>query len=144
MLQRLRKAADEGTALFSGPVEVDEMFFGGERKNMHASKRRKLKGRGTVGKTAVAGIKDRKTKKVVAKVVPNTKATTLQPLIWQHVRPGAKVYTDDFPSYRGIQGFEHDSVKHSVGRVHEGHRRPHQRGRELLVDVRAGFHRHLP
>ena len=120
MLQRLRKAADEGTALFSGPVEVDEMYVGGERKNMHASQRRKLKGRGAVGKTAVAGIKDRKTKKVVARVVPNTKATTLQPLIWQHVRPGAKVYTDDFPSYRGLQGFEHDSVKHSVGEYMKG------------------------
>lgn len=73
-----------------------------------------------MGKTAVAGIKDRKTKKVVARVVPNTKATTLQPLIRQHVRPGPKAYTDDFPSYRGLQDFEQDSVKHSVGEYMRG------------------------
>ena len=35
-------------------------------------------GRGTVGKTAVAGAKDRDTGQIAAEVVPDTKADTLQ------------------------------------------------------------------
>ncbi len=64
MAQRLRAAFEAGgpTVRFEGPVEVDETFVGGKRKNMHAKKRKKLEGRGTVGKTAVVGIKDRETK----------------------------------------------------------------------------------
>ncbi len=80
-----------------------------------ASQRRKLKGRGTVGKTPVAGIKDRKTKKVVVKVVPDTKAKTLQPFVRENVRPGATLYTDDAGAYRRMVDLRHDSVKHSVG-----------------------------
>ena len=120
MLQRLRKAADEDTPLFSGPVEVDEMYIGGERKNMHASQRRKLKGRGTVGKTAVAGIKDRKTKQVRTQVVRRTDKKTLQGFIRESVTPGATVYTDEYPSYRNLQGFEHDSVRHSAHEYMKG------------------------
>ncbi len=45
--------------LCNGPVEVDETYVGGTRKNMHKSKRSKLKGRGSAGKTAVVGVKDR-------------------------------------------------------------------------------------
>lgn len=115
MLQRLRKAADEGTPLLSGPVEVDEMYIGGERKSMHASQRRKLKGRGTVGKTAVAGVKDRKTKQVRTQVVSRTDKATLQGFVRETVEPCPTGYTDEFPSYRNLLGFDHESVKHSVG-----------------------------
>ena len=31
---RVRKLMDQGKPLFSGPVEVDETFVGGKRKNM--------------------------------------------------------------------------------------------------------------
>ena len=43
--------------------------MGGKRKNMPKAKRRTLTGRGSVGKTAVVGAKDRATKRVKAKVV---------------------------------------------------------------------------
>lgn len=56
MLHRIREAwAQERAALFSGPVEVDETYIGGLRKNMPKSKRAAMDGRGTVGKTAVVG-----------------------------------------------------------------------------------------
>ena len=48
---------------------------------MHAKKRKTLQGRGTGGKKAVAGIKDRKTKKVRARVVDSTDAVTLQSFV---------------------------------------------------------------
>lgn len=99
-----------------GPVvEADETFVGGKRKNMPLSKRKRMEGRGTVGKKAVVGVKDRKTKKVRAKVVENTDAVTLQGFVRRNVRQGSTVYTDDYPSYRGLQrDFEHDSVAHSL------------------------------
>ena len=71
MLHRLREAARAKCGLFSGPVEFDETYFWGRRKNMSNTKRRAaLKtGRGPVGKTAVLGAKDRATKQVEAKVI---------------------------------------------------------------------------
>ena len=58
MLHRIREAwANEPRGEFEGPVEVDESYFGGLRRNMSNSRRKELAdtGRGTVGKTAVVG-----------------------------------------------------------------------------------------
>ena len=57
LAQRLRAALSEDSKLFSGPVEVDETYLGGKRKNMSNAKRKELAdtGRGPVGKTAVEG-----------------------------------------------------------------------------------------
>lgn len=123
MLQRIREAfADVGPAVkFDGPVEADEAYFGGLRANMHASKRKKLKGRGTAGKTAVVGIKDRSTKMVTAKVVRSTDAKTLQDFVRDHVEPGSDLYTDGEPGYRGLREYEQGVVKHSVGEYVDGH-----------------------
>ena len=52
---------------FSGPVEADETYMGGKRRNMPKSKRAGLEGRGPIGKTAVVAVKDRPTKKVHAR-----------------------------------------------------------------------------
>ena len=69
LLHRVRTAAETGEELFSGPVETDETYIGGKRKNISNSKRKELKdaGRGPVGKEAVVGIKDRATKQVRAR-----------------------------------------------------------------------------
>lgn len=76
--QRIRKAFADGHLKMAGPVEVDEAFFGGKEKNRHASKRQHL-GRGPVGKTAVAAMKDRATGLVSAAVVSAVDRATLQP-----------------------------------------------------------------
>lgn len=116
MLHRIREAwATNCTGGFSGPVEADESYFGGKRKNMSNAKRKALKdtGRGSVGKTSVAGIKDRDSNQVRAKVVDRTDAKTLQGFIGEHTSPDATVYTDDSKSYSGLP-YTHESVKHSV------------------------------
>ncbi len=114
LAHRVRKAWATGAAnLFQGPVEVDESYFGGLRKNMAKSKRAELTGSGTVGKVAVVGVKDRKTNKVSAKVVSDTKSETLQGFIKNNVVPGTRIYTDDAVAYTHLPN--HESVKHSVG-----------------------------
>ena len=108
---------------FEGPVEVDESYFGGRRKNMSNAKRKELAesqpGRGAVGKTAVVGLKDRATNRVVAKVVERTDAGTLQHFIHEHTAVGSTVYTDEAAAYNGLL-YPHEIVKHSVSQYVKG------------------------
>ncbi len=116
MLQRIRKAfeRDDDDGPMGGPVEVDETYVGGRRKNMANRKRRELKGRGAVGKTAVVGAKDRETNRVKAEGVESTDAETLQSFICLQADIGATVYTDDASAYLGMP-LDHESVRHSAG-----------------------------
>ena len=119
MLHRIRQAwTDETSDLFTGPAEVDESYFGGRRRNMSNAKRKKLDGRGPVGKVAVAGVKDRATKRVKAKVVESTDSGTLQGFIRDSIQPGAKVYTDDASAYATLPN--HEAVKHSLAEYVRG------------------------
>ncbi len=69
---RIRMAMETGSfEKLSGEVECDETFIGGKAKNMHKHKREAIiKGRGSVGKTAVFGALERKGR-VLAKVIKN-------------------------------------------------------------------------
>ncbi len=119
LAHRVRRAlGDRATNLFSGPVEVDETYFGGRRRNMPASKRKVLTGRGPVGKVAVVGIRDRATNKVKAQVVENTTSGTLGGFATSNVIPGTKIYTDDATAYTHLPN--HQSVKHSVAEYVRG------------------------
>ena len=119
LAQRLRVALSQDGVLFSGPVEVDETYFGGKRHNMSKTKRKKLEGRGPAGKTAVVGAKDRATKQVAAKVVTSTDKDTLQGFVKDHAAPGATVYTDDATAYESLP-FNHATVKHSLSEYVKG------------------------
>ena len=129
LAHRLREGwkADNG-GMFTGPVEADETYIGGKRKktyiggkrkNMPKAKRAKLTGRGAVGKTAVVGVKDRATNRVVARSVPATDKPTLQGFVAQHAAPDAKVFTDDASAYQGLP-FDHEAVCHSAGEYVRG------------------------
>ena len=121
LAHRLRVALANKGGIFEGPIEVDETYVGGKRRNMSNSKRKAMKntGRGTVGKAAVIGAKDRKTNKVAAKTIEQTDAATLQGFVAEHATPGASVYTDDFPAYEGMP-FEHETVTHSLSEYVKG------------------------
>ena len=118
LMHRLRATYEDGTGPFVGPVEADETFVGGLERNKHAKNRLKA-GRGTVGKATVAGIKDRETNKVAAKVVPDTTAATLQGFVEDHSHPDATVFTDEAKGYVGINR-KHRRVNHSVGEFVNG------------------------
>ncbi|MDE2807960.1 MAG: IS1595 family transposase [Gemmatimonadota bacterium] len=120
MLHRIREAwAGENGNGFSGPVEQDETYFGGIRKNMSKAQRKGLTGRGAKGKTAVVGMKDRASKQVAARVVEKTDAETLQGFLVDYLCGDATVYTDDATAYSGLP-FDHETVRHSVGEYVRG------------------------
>ena len=96
----------EAHEIFDGAVELDESYFGGVRKGK--------RGRGAAGKVAVFGILKRGGK-VYTKVVVNTKAETLMPLITRKIAPDSVVYTDCYRSYNAldVSDFYHQRINHS-------------------------------
>ena len=122
MLHRIREAWEheyDGENFFDGPVEVDETFVGGKRRNMHKDRRMEMDGRGAEGKTIVAGIKDRRSNRVAAMKIDSVDTDTMQSFLAEHVEYDAKVYTDDARVYRSIS-FERESVRHSLGEYVKG------------------------
>jgi transposase-like protein len=135
MLHRIRLALKDGNwsklgGPESGPVEVDEVYIGGDPKNRHKSKRdiqtakpdypwateRRINlktGRGTE-KIPVFGMLDRETRKARAQVIPNVRREVLMDAILENVQKGAKVYSDSYPAYKSLPAMEfvHEAVNH--------------------------------
>jgi len=141
MMHKIRETFDDESGIsFNGPVEVDETFMGGKRKNMSNAKRKELKdtGRGAVGKTAVVGMKDRETNEVTASVVADTNADTLQDFVTENTDKDAMVYTDGATAYDGIKR-PHKTVNHSVSKYVNG--MAHTNGIESFwAMLKRGYH----
>ncbi len=124
MLHRIRLAMQSGSIeKLSGNVEVDETFIGGKAKNMHKAKREAIiQGRGSVGKTAVMGLLERKGR-VLAKVIEKTDRETLHAEVKTNVEKGTNLFTDEWRSYRGLDAdYIHEVINHGIeyvrGNIH--------------------------
>ncbi len=127
MLHRIRLALQDenfGSKL-NGEVEADETFVGGKARNMHKSVHaRKITGGGhnVRDKVIVMGILERGGK-VKTQMIPDRQKHTLQPIVRQHVEPGAALYTDEMGGYKGLdKEYVHQIIDHAMqyvnGRVH--------------------------
>lgn len=114
-MSRLREALAECKPdIFTGIVEVDETYLGGQWKNKRQDIRAEgtKRGKGT-SKQPVFGILCREGQ-VWAEIVSDTKAETLMPIILGKVESGSTVCSDMWTAYTGIasKGFVHRLVDH--------------------------------
>ncbi|MDE7073610.1 MAG: IS1595 family transposase [Odoribacter sp.] len=115
MLHRMRKCFGEQNSRIelSGTVEIDETFVGGKNKNRHKDKKvAKCQGRSFKDKTPVFGMVQRGGN-VVARVVADTSATTLQQEIRKTVRKGSTVYSDEWSYGKLDEMYTYEYVEHS-------------------------------
>ena len=137
MAHRIRETWGKVSTPFDGPTEVDETYIGGRETNKHASKKLRA-GRGTVGKTAVVGAKDRASNQVSAQVVKSTDRRTLQGFVQRSTVDGSTVYTDEAAAYVGVPR-RHKAVRHSVSQYVDG--QAHTNGMESFwALLKRGYH----
>jgi transposase-like protein len=115
MLGRLREACGGEDFTLNGTIELDETYFGGLEKNKHRSKLLNS-GRGSVGKTAVFGMRERGGRLKASTIEKNNKET-IQGIIQNSVAKDSTIMTDDHRAYMGLgqKGFKHETVNHTNG-----------------------------
>ena len=122
LLHRVREACknpDDCFNLLQGVVEADEVYMGGIEKNKHEWKKLK-KGRGTVGKIAVLGMRERgEGGHTRCKVIHNTTARTVQAELNATIAEGATLCTDEAKVYRD-SNYDHEVVNHSAKQFVDG------------------------
>lgn len=117
MLQRIRNCfGAECIECLENEVEADETYIGGKNKNRHKNKKVKnSQGRSVKDKTPVFGMVQR-SGVLVAKVVADTKASTLMPNVNNWVKKDSFIYTDEWQAYLQLNiNYKHEVVHHGEG-----------------------------
>lgn len=114
--------------ILEGEVEFDEVYIvAGHKGNPKAvseegreGRRNRLKGargRGTLAKEKppVFGMIQRNGELVIA-MLPDVQQKTIKPIIENHVRLGAQIFTDEYNIYSRLEewGYRHKTVNHSI------------------------------
>lgn len=92
--------------VFEEHIELEESYFGDARQGK--------RGRGAAGKVIVFGLL-KGNGKVYTVIVPDTKSSTLMPVISKKIAPDSIAYTDHWHSYNALDvaGFSHHRINHS-------------------------------
>lgn len=103
----------DGDGGLSGHVEVDETLVGGKVKGQY--------GRNAGNKPIVMGLMERDGS-VMTQVVPNARAVTLLPVIYNNVKEGSTISSDEWGAYSHLPayGYKHGKVNHSKGEYVRG------------------------
>ena len=116
MLNRIRDTFGYSSSeKLTGTTQADETFIGGKNKNRHANKKvKESQGRSVKDKTPVFGMVN--SGKVSTRVVPDTKAKTLKPIIQEIVKQKSIIVTDEWKAYTGLsKDYQHEVLKHNEG-----------------------------
>lgn len=120
MFHQIRSLLGEEDVRLQGPTEMDETYMGGVRRGR----------RGRPGifdrdsnKSCVVGMVERKGR-VVAVVAEDSSKKALQDLAHEYILPKSTVFTDEHPSYVGLdKSYQHRRIQHAAkvyvqGEVH--------------------------
>ncbi len=113
--EKILRHQEKENGSFHGEIELDESYFGGPRKKLHAKDRRK-RGRGAENKVPVFGIKKRNDGRVYTQIIKNASKHELLPIIKKLVKKSkTTIYTDKWKSYDGLvlDGYKHKRINHS-------------------------------
>jgi len=107
----------DGDPPLTGHVEVDETYVGGRRKGG----KKGFTGRGAKGKTIVMGILERDGQ-IFTKVISNASRLSLIPPIFERIKAGTEISTDEWPPYRILKnlGYDHHMVHHAAKEYSRG------------------------
>ncbi len=121
MLHRLRSVlvrADRDR--LAGTVEVDETYIGGEEPGLRGGR---AKGKKALVGIAVEVTEPRGLGRCRMTILRDGSATSLHPFVTGHVEPGARIITDGWMGYRGIDklGYTHEprSQRAAAARGHD-------------------------
>ena len=107
---RLREAmTDDGPLLFFGPVEVDETFIGGRKRNQNKKRRKELK------MIPVIGMLDRATNRIRMKAITSRNSAEMKGFVYSNTAVHSEVHTDEASGYRGMFARVHHTINHKAG-----------------------------
>jgi transposase len=116
MFRQIRSLLSETDMQLEGAkVEMDECYVGGRPRGV---KRHTPKWLRSDHKSVVAGVVERKSGKgrVIARVVEDASKKTLQDFAHEFILPESTVFTDEHPSYTGLdKTYTHHRIQHAAG-----------------------------
>jgi transposase len=120
MFKEIRSLLGDDGDPFSGTVEVDEAYMGGQGKwKHHQGTRQDRRATGAQSKSMVLGMAERRegqSARITAQVVdPKTDGQSLRGRVSKRVMPATTVFTDEALHYWGLgeRGYFHSRVNHS-------------------------------